>query len=388
MPHDATPEPRTRGPLRELADALVTFAVWRGLLFLLVLLGVGMTQERPDRDPNTRAWQAFPGSPFWDSWARWDSGWFMTIVEHGYGGHENTDKTAAFFPLFPMATRAVAALTGDHWAAGLIVSNLSLLLALVFLGRIARHGLDDDGARRASAYLMAFPASFFLSAYYSEGLFLLMSTAAFSSYLRGRFFWCGLFGALACLTRHVGLAVFASCMAGVVWGLIRGDGRFRASSAWVLLMPAGTLAFMAVLYVQLGDPFAFIEAHGSWGRSLGSAGGLVESLRAIDWSVPRDMMNTITLMDAVSAAAFLALPLVLVRRFDPALVVYGVLLIAVPLATGSFKSLMRCEAVSFPAFLALARLADRREVDRAIVFGFALLLGLLSVQFANWYWVG
>ena len=379
----------TRALAREFAIVLAVFAVWRGSLFLLVLLGGAMTQERPDRDPNTRLWQAFPGSFFWDSWARWDSGWYMTIVEKGYGAHDNTEQTAAFFPLFPYATRALGRVVGNHWAAGLIISNVSLLLSMLFLGRIARHGLDEDGARRSMAYLLGFPASFFLSAYYSEGLFLLMSTAAFYYYLNKRYFLCGVFGALACMTRHIGLAVFASCAIGALYGLSRPGGRFRASLFWLLLMPLGTLAFMTILYVQVGDPLAFVEAHGAWGRSARLPHEAIwQTLARVDWSIPRDMMNTIDLMDALGAIPMLVLPLFLYRKFDPALIIYGMLLILVPLASGSVKSMMRCEAISFPAFLALARFGRNRDVDRAITFGMALFLGLLAIQFANWYWVG
>ena len=99
-------------------------------------------------------------------------------------------------------------------------------------------------------------------------------------------------------------------------------------------------------------------------------------------------MNTITFMDAISVIPFLVLPLFMFRKFDVSLPIYSLLMVLIPLASGSVKSMMRVEAVAFPAFLALARLGAHRDVDRAIVFISALFLGLLTVQFANWYWVG
>ncbi len=383
--------PTTRARLRGAAGIALVFLTWRGLLALLVLLGGAMTRERPDRDRNTYAWQAFPGSYFWDSWARWDSGWFQVVYREGYAKGPDATKKAAFFPLYPYTIRAVNTVVGNHWAAGLIVSNLALLGSLFFLERIAATGLDADGVRRAVVYLLCFPTSFFLSAYFSEGLFLLLSTAAFHFYLRERYVASGLSGALACLTRHVGLAVFVACVIGLVWGLHRGTRKFRPAALGLLLMPLGTLVFMAILYVQMGDPLAFLSAHRAWGRSVLGSGAhefWFADLRHLHWSLPRDMMNTITVMDAVSAVVFLILPLFLFGRFDVALPIYSLLLILIPLSTGSLKSMMRCECVAFPVFLVLARFGRSRDVDRALVFGSALFLGLLALQFANWYWVG
>ena len=143
-----------------------------------------MTRERPDRDADTFAWQAFPGSYFWDGWASWDSGWYMTIVENGYELPRRGQSNVAFFPLYPYATVAVSKLVGNPWAAGLIVSNASVLMSLFYLRRIALRSLDPDGANRFLVYLLSFPTSFFLSSFYTEGLFLLVSAASFYHYLR------------------------------------------------------------------------------------------------------------------------------------------------------------------------------------------------------------
>ncbi len=375
--------------LREAATIVLLFAAWRGMLFGFALLAGAMTHERPDRDADTFAWQAFPGSYFWDGWARWDSGWFMTIVEHGYQLPRGGQSNVAFFPLYPYATVAVSKPLGNPWAAGLIVSNASVLMSLFYLRRIALHSLDPDGAKRSLVYLLSFPTSFFLSAFYSEGLFLLVTSASFYHYLRGDFFRCGLWGALACMTRHAGLALFLAFAIGYAWNVRSRHVPLRASASWLLLIPCGTLCVMMILFIQVGDPLAFVKAHAAWGRTfLPPHETLYGALMRTDWSLPRDMMNTITLMDAVSVIPFLVLPLLMFRKFDVSLPIYSLLMILIPLASGSVKSMMRLEAVAFPAFLALARLGAHRDVDRAIVFVSGLFLGLLTIQFANWYWVG
>ncbi|MHC5538016.1 mannosyltransferase family protein [Singulisphaera rosea] len=369
---------------------LMIFLVWRGLLFAFDVVGVSMTLERPDSQLSPKdPWRAFPGHPFWDGWVRWDAGWYRILVEHGYADRTWGSNPQAFFPLYPWTTRAVSEVVGNHWIAGLLVSNVSLLLALIYLSKIAARYLDEDGVRRSLIYLLIYPSSFFLSAYYSEGLFLLTTAAAFHGYLTGRYFRCGVWGFLAALTRPTGIALFAAFALDYVLKVATRRSRISPSVLWLLLIPAGLGTFMLLLYVDSGDPLAFVRAHGSWGRSFASpTQALWTALTNIDWSLPRDHVNTVTAMDAVTAALFLILPFRLFRRYDAALPIYALVLMLMPLATGSLKSMLRLEVVSFPVFLTLAELGKNREVDRVIIFVSAIFLGLLNLRFSNWYWVG
>lgn len=387
-----TQQPPTISIGRELLGVLVLFLVGRGLLAMLVLFGSSLTRATAARDPSFGTWRAFPDSPFWDTWVRWDSGWFMKVVEEGYAptGDRSADvRKTAFFPLYPYATRALATLTGNHWVAGLLVSNLALLGSLFFLGRIGREmGLDEDGVRRSQWYLLAFPASFFLSSYYSEGLFLFLTTAGTWFYLRRWFLPAGLAGALACATRHVGLALFLACVLGVVFSW-KGLKVGRARAFWLLLMPLGTAGFAGLLYLKMGEPLAFLASHSLWSReSMLPHQTLLRAFGQVDWTLPRNMVNTIRAMDLLSVLPFLVLPAFLIRRADPALPIFAWLMVLVPLTSGSVQSLMRCEAVIFPAFLVLADWGRNRDVDRALLYGMGLFQGLLVLHFGNWFFVG
>jgi hypothetical protein len=385
----APPTDQAEGPglLADWRHALGLFVLWRGLLFGFVALGLRMTV--PNAPPAGLAWRAFPNSPFWDAWARWDAGWYAMIVEKGYSFQKGGWSDAAFFPLFPYATTALAAVVGNHWIAGLLVSNLSLLGSLFYLLRISRPIVGPDGAERTLVYLLVFPASFFLSAYYSEGLFLLTTSAAFHHYLKGQYVRSGLWGLLASMTRPTGVALLPAMALGVLWNSWKERTRPGARVLGLLLIPCGLLLFMLILYVAVGDPLAFVAAHGAWGRSQAPPHrAILGALAAMDWKSPRDLIGTITFLDASTALLFLALPCVLFGKCDPALPVYSLLLILIPLSTGSVKSMMRLESVAFPAFLVLAKLGSNRTVDRVILVGSALFLGLFSLLFANWYWVG
>ena len=372
--------------VRNVLMVLLIFLLWRGALFAFDFVGGAVTIER---SPNgNKDYQAFEKNWFWDGWARWDSGWYKRIVEKGYY-FEGKQSNVAFFPLYPYLTRAVAKLTGNHWAAGLIVSNLSLLLALFFIFGIARMYLDQEGAQRSLVYLLVFPTSFFFSSYYTEALFLLTTSASFYFYLKEKYFWCGAWGLLATMTRSTGVALFIAYVLGYLW-----NKRFRPSQMspailWILLIPCGVLVFMAILHYQVGNALAFVKGQEGWGRSfVFPLKTFSDELKRVAFSFPRGELNMTIFIDAVSAMVFLVVPFILLGRFDVSLILYSLLLILIPLSTGKVLSLTRFEVVAFPAFFAFARLGENRTVDRLITSVFALFLGLYALQFFNWYWAG
>lgn len=93
-------------------------------------------------------------------WARWDSSYYIAIAREGY---ENNLYAVGFFPLYPLTFAFVSRLTGWSLAvAGMIVSLLSYLAAILMLNRLAYLMRNDDGyALRSVLYLALFPTSFF-----------------------------------------------------------------------------------------------------------------------------------------------------------------------------------------------------------------------------------
>ncbi len=74
-----------------------------------------------------------------DVWARWDSGWFLRIAEHGYAS--DPSSTPAFFPLYPSL---VAALGRLPWLAlGVLV-----VVSAAVLWVVARRRQRDAGSER------------------------------------------------------------------------------------------------------------------------------------------------------------------------------------------------------------------------------------------------
>ena len=77
-------------------------AIWAAALFALYVF-------QPDRNPRAYLWDGpvfHDLGSFTDVWARWDSGWFLRIAEHGY----HTGAETAFYPLYPALLAAAGSM--------------------------------------------------------------------------------------------------------------------------------------------------------------------------------------------------------------------------------------------------------------------------------------
>ena len=121
-------------------------------------------------------------NPFWDRFARWDSGWYYGIASGGYRFVEGGRSNRAFFPLYPKLMGALGRALGgaqeDFYLAGIAISWTSFSIAMVLLYRLARFDFPHAAALRATMYAAIFPSAYFFGVVYSESLFLLTLVGA------------------------------------------------------------------------------------------------------------------------------------------------------------------------------------------------------------------
>lgn len=244
--------------------------------------------------------------------------------------------------------------------------------------------------------------SFFLQSVYSESFFLALALAALLLAEHGRFPAAAVAAGGALLTRPLGIAVLAA-VAVVAW---RSPVRPRARASLVL----GPLLFVLyplVLWLQVGDPLAFLRVEGGWQRHLslaGPLGGLWDGV-LVGWqgletlatgrgpALPGIDAQQVAALN-VEALAFLGLFVWLTaatwRRYGTAYGLLAALPVGMPLSlpadTLPLQSLPRFGVVAFPFSLVLAGTTRCRIGLWA--FGLsALLLGVSVVQWALWDWV-
>ncbi len=315
-------------------------------------------------------------------WGRWDAVHYLDIATNGYHG---TDL--AFFPLLPLLIAILGSLIGNHLIAGLVISNVALFFALLFLYKLVEHEFDRTVARRAIFYISIFPTAVFFSAVYTESLFLMLTVASFY-YMRERRWWlAGAFGLFASLTRVEGV-LLAVPFAIEWWSAYRENLRAGARHlAPIFLIPLGMMLFMGYLWVLNGDPLYFSHVQAHWNRQLAAPWTSIgNSLHKIATAVgPQTVAQQI--LELVFTALMIGVLAGGWRKLKASYVAYMGLSILMPLCTSSLMSMPRFALVLFPMFAIMALWGGRPRVNNAIVALSLPLLGLFTVLFADWYWV-
>jgi hypothetical protein len=141
----------------------------------------------------------------WQNWQHFDGGFYLQLAVGGYPTappHKPFDVWE-FYPLYPMLIHPLGQLFGGTWSgysiAGLVVSNLAALVAIVYLFLLVRREFGEGVASRTVIFLSVFPASYFLSAIYSESIFLATAVACLYYARTRHWLLAGLMGALATL---------------------------------------------------------------------------------------------------------------------------------------------------------------------------------------------
>lgn len=199
--------------------------------------------------------------------ARWDSAWYMTAAQHGYG--ENLPAAApAFFPLYPLLIAVVGALgPGDLFAAVMIsIASLIVGLRMVWLLTNLELGERYPEAPRLAVFAIAlFPTAFFLTAVYPESLLLALSASAFWMARSGRWAWAGLLGGLGAAAHSLGVLVIVPL--GLLY-LREHRWRLRPNVLWLALVPVGYGVFMAYCGLRGMDPLLPLYIHERWFRDF------------------------------------------------------------------------------------------------------------------------
>ena len=325
--------------------------------------------------------------------ARWDAGWYMSIVTEGYDwtGNEKRQQNVVFFPAFPMAIRAVGLFFGRQWLqTGLVLALVAFFCALLYFFRLARELLGDEQSRIAVWALAAYPFSVYYSAPYTESFFLLGSVATFYHALHNQWWRAALWGFFVGLCRPNGFLIALPVTLFIVNQMIQ--RRRVHASAWVAVLTpiAGVLAYSLFLYARFGDALAWRKGQFAWGRAYL---GLWPSVRSLwvdryqmiangglyDYSVtdPYDLLHT-------SAAIFILVSVwPTIRRFGIAYGAFTIVNIVPPLMVGGMLSIGRMTSVLFPAFLWLGAMLPAKQPE-AWIAAFCVLQGLMAVLFFTW----
>ncbi len=311
-------------------------------------------------------------------WERWDACWYERIAAVGYPPR---DPSVAFFPLYPLLMRVVGVPLGGHLTlAGLVVSALAYIAAIVGLCRLVRRDFDVGVARRAALALSVFPSAFFLFAPYTEALFLALAVWVLDAARGGRWGLAALLALLVGLTRTQG-CFLALPLAWEWWRSWR-TGRAGVSAALVPPLPvAGLLLFLAYSKAATGGT-TFQAQRANWGFLPRPPWAAI----AASWHFIRAHDRPIEVLNLTLLLLFTAFLLAGLRRLPPSYSLYAtpqLLLIGTRehLADTPLMSTSRFLLVLFPIFVLVALVGRCRPLWYGWLGLSLALLTLLVVWF-------
>lgn len=361
---------------------LLLFMATRAILTVIGALALSFIGPLHPREDSFQHW-IYPQVSWLKMWGLWDSGWYLDIAQHGYSikTHLPGDIQAnvGFFPLYPLLIRLLTHLTGSYFIAGLIISNLFLIVAALLLYQLLRLDYDEETTLKAVKYLFLFPTAFILSGVFTESLFLALSLLCFYCARKDKWLLAGLAGYLAALTRSTGVLLV------VPMGLLYlQTKRFRLRECrlnvlWLGLIPAGVLSFGFYDYLRFGDFMVYSHMQQTgWGHHFTEPMSvIVQGLISADKS---------ELVDAWFLAATLLLLTYDALESSIPYWVYSILVLLATPATGMVFGTPRYLCTLFPLFIILSKLTRTQESDQLLSTVLALLQGCLMVFWTNGFW--
>lgn len=356
---------------------------------------------------NSQKNKPYLNEPVLNRQVAWDSEFYLAIA---VGGYEAPDATAttdpdtgerlplsyAFFPVYPILIRALSFPLGvlnlnpiaAASVAGVVISLLGTLVALLALWDMTREQLGEEGAWRAAFYLLIFPTSFFLAMVYTEGLFIGLVFGSLALARRRQWAWASLLAALAAGTRAVGVALILP-LAWAWYQSVRGQWRSALSPARLAqgaLVFAPLVVFIVWQQSTLGQHSARLDFYFGRGTLL-IAETITNWQGALEYATGNPQSTIYYSLEIFTIALGWVAGLALLRRY-PAEAMFSLAAWALAVFSGAPQSMSRYMLILPTTYIFLGGLGRRPAFDRAWSLASILLLGMSAMLFAFDMWVG
>jgi Gpi18-like mannosyltransferase len=327
------------------------------------------------------------GSKIITVWSHFDGVHYLTIAENGYVG---TGLIQAFFPLYPLGL-FFASIGGqlNLVVVGIGLSTIFLILAIFVLWKL----MEAENESRSTIYyttllMLGFVTAYYFTSVYAESLFLLLSVSCFYLIEKKHWWWAGVIGGLAALTKVTGVFLFIP----IIYTLWQEKGKFDAKMLLALLPIIGLGIYMIYLQIQFGDALLFAHVQSQFGASRNTSELVM--LHQVFYryakmliTVPVFSQTYYQVLLELGATVFGIIGLILVfLKLEKRYFWYTLPAFLLPTLTGTFSSMPRYVLVLFPIFWALAKIKSLK-IKWLIFIIFSLIQIVNIVLFTQGKWV-
>lgn len=316
-----------------------------------------------------------------DIWGVWDSGWYLSIAKNWYPAYLKAGySNYGFFPLYPLLIRILGIIIGNNYISGIIISNICLIVACIFLYRLVKLYSNNDTALKSVKYLFLFPSAFILSGVFSESLFLVLLIMCFYYAKKEKWLLVGITGFFLSLTRSIGIFIIFP----ILYEYFKTKNfklkNIRKDIFFLLLIPLGPFIFASYSYYLTGNFFAHVYAkHTGWRLYLSNP------FKVLYLSLFTNAITYTSRITLVFNAIFIIVATVILSLFYKKIGfsywLLGMLFIFVPLMNGeaTMTGMTRFALIVFPFYILLAKLSKNHYINQALTIFLALLQGFLMV---------
>lgn len=327
--------------------------------------------------------------PFLNMWSRWDAGWYLDLAKHGYNFEFGTPSNTSFYPLYPLLMRAVHRVllmprTDAGWLlAGLIVSNLALIAALIYLVLLIRLDFDEGTAARSVLYLLVFPTTFAFSAVHSESLFLALIVSAIYYGRTNRWIAAGIIGAGAAICRLPGVLILLPLVVEYLQQKRFQLRAIRVDALALALIPLALAGFVTFLSLRFGNWHVVFDSALPWSRRFTWQTETVWRF----FHTPHYLgLKDNAPLEMVFLVIFLILAILACLRLRLSYGIYAAVSLFVVSLWGTI-SIARYALVIFPFAIVLGLLGRNDYFHRAFLIVSVGLAAFFMVIFSQWGWV-
>jgi hypothetical protein len=301
--------------------------------------------------------------------AGWDSAWYLSIVEKGYGF---STQSYTFSPGFPFFTRLFNFFLGNPLIS-LVICGLVFGVLWIPIYQIFAEQYMSKKTALASALLFAFSpyVFFFTTVAYSEGLLLFFTLAAWYLFEKRKTVYASAFAIAAPLMRTMGILVAFP----LILSSLRQKERRKLGNILLSVLPiVGLVLWLAVLGLSTGDLLAPVhtsEWNGMYTMRTLLQQDLPKALQSIFEAPYRNWPATPFWFSPVAIGAALIVPPFLIfqaAKIDKTLAVYSLVGYFGILFYGAIVSTPRFISMLFPLWIPLtAKLSLDKKSQTIIV---------------------
>lgn len=339
-----------------------------------------------------------------------DETYYVRIADEGYSlpeGNYREWNTLPFSPGYPALLRGFSAATFLEIAtARLILSSILFLVGCMGLAALYDTFSDDRGRNHLAIALFAFwPGSFYFLSGYAESLYLPLAVWCLTCLRKRWFLAASALAALALFTRSPAVILVPTICVAAISDWLRQTRQHETVprlvgrlAACCLISALGLAAYIWVIWVAIGDPWAIFKAYDAWGAAshLGFDNYTMDTcLRAVFL-----FANHKHLPVMLGLLFFLAIPLIVfpLRTHLPAellafTAIGWLFLLDRNGLQDPFIDMLRWSSILFPAHYCLAiwiqRIGGRFRscLAAATLFVFGALYAWVLTRFIHGQWV-